>query len=161
MLEARESGQPQPQPNAGHAAIADLVASGKTNLLVTQNVDGLHQAAGAPAESVVEIHGCTTHTRCLECEERLPMDQTLDRVAAGEGDPHCNRCGRAPQPAPTRPKNTHTHRHHHHRTEYTQTHRYRTPTPTTTTAQSTLSTPKHTTTTRPIPHVRFTSPAAG
>ena len=93
MLEARESGQPQPQPNAGHAAIADLVASGKTNLLVTQNVDGLHQAAGAPAESVVEIHGCTTHTRCLECEERLPMDQTLDRVAAGESDPRCTRCG--------------------------------------------------------------------
>lgn len=93
MLNVRESGRPRPQPNAGHRAVAQLLRLGADNLLVTQNVDGLHQAAGAPPERIVEIHGCTTHTRCLECGERLPMAATLDRVAAGETDPHCLACG--------------------------------------------------------------------
>src|ERR1700743_3838312 len=45
------------EPNAGHYAVARLVASGKARAVITQNVDNLHQNAGVPAEAVIELHG--------------------------------------------------------------------------------------------------------
>uniref|UniRef100_A0A6T0V3W0 Deacetylase sirtuin-type domain-containing protein n=2 Tax=Alexandrium monilatum TaxID=311494 RepID=A0A6T0V3W0_9DINO len=83
----------RPRPNNGHAAVAELAASGRLDLLVTQNVDGLHQEAGVPPERVVEIHGSTRSTRCLDCGHVGPIDETLDRFEAGERDPKCRQCG--------------------------------------------------------------------
>jgi NAD-dependent deacetylase len=60
---------------------------------VTQNIDGLHQAAGLPAQSVVELHGNAHETFCVDCGERQPTTAVLDRVAAGDDDPRCSGCG--------------------------------------------------------------------
>ena len=61
--------------------------------LVTQNIDGLHQAAGTNPHLVVEIHGTVHGAKCLQCEWHGPMEETLDRVRAGEEDPSCLVCG--------------------------------------------------------------------
>ena len=80
-------------PNAAHRALAALEAAGRLELLVTQNIDGLHLAAGSSAERLVEIHGTIRETACLGCGDRRPMREVLARVAAGEPDPACERCG--------------------------------------------------------------------
>jgi NAD-dependent deacetylase len=80
-------------PNAGHLALAELERRAALHTLVTQNVDGLHHAAGSSPERVVEIHGNVREVKCLACDWRGPMEVTLDRVRAGDDDPHCLDCG--------------------------------------------------------------------
>jgi NAD-dependent deacetylase len=80
-------------PNAGHVALADLERRANLHTLVTQNVDGLHQAAGSSPQLVIEIHGTIHEAKCLDCGWRGPMDETLARVRAGEEDPECLLCG--------------------------------------------------------------------
>jgi NAD-dependent deacetylase len=81
------------QPNAGHRALVELERTGRLHTLITQNIDGLHQAAGSDPAKVVEIHGTIREVTCLDCGERAPMDRALARVAAGEEDPACRTCG--------------------------------------------------------------------
>lgn len=81
------------QPNAGHLALVALEQSGKLHMLVTQNIDGLHQRAGSSPERVVEIHGTIHEVVCLDCGERAPMERALARVREGEVDPPCGSCG--------------------------------------------------------------------
>jgi NAD-dependent deacetylase len=81
------------QPNKGHLALVDLEKKGKLHTLVTQNVDGLHQAAGSSPDIVVEVHGNIHEVMCMECDERAPMERALARVRAGEDDPPCRSCG--------------------------------------------------------------------
>ncbi|HEY3977663.1 MAG TPA: NAD-dependent protein deacetylase [Streptosporangiaceae bacterium] len=64
------------EPNAGHRAVAELDRRGLLAGIITQNVDGLHQAAGAGR--VVELHGSLDRVRCLGCAERTPR-LDLDR----------------------------------------------------------------------------------
>jgi NAD-dependent deacetylase len=80
-------------PNSGHRAIFDLERRGRLHGLVTQNVDGLHQAAGHDPANVIEVHGTARWTRCWDCSDRRPMRETLDRVRSGEADPPCLVCG--------------------------------------------------------------------
>ena len=80
------------KPNAGHAAIARLVRQGKASCVVTQNIDGLHQASGVPDERVVELHGNTTYARCLACGERHELDPIRERFVRDGEAPIC-RCG--------------------------------------------------------------------
>jgi NAD-dependent deacetylase len=80
-------------PNDGHRAVVVLARRGVLDTLVTQNIDGLHQAAGIDPTRVVEIHGTIHEVVCLDCGARTPMGQTLDRVRAGEDDPACLTCG--------------------------------------------------------------------
>jgi len=54
-------------PNAGHIALAELVALGKVKNIITQNVDNLHQAAGVPPEKMIELHGNASFAACLSC----------------------------------------------------------------------------------------------
>src|SRR5215510_3931604 len=75
------------RPNAGHRALVDLERRGKLHALVTQNIDGLHQRAGNSADLVIEVHGTVHEVMCMSCGWRGPMQQTLDRVRAGEEDP--------------------------------------------------------------------------
>lgn len=82
-----------PQPNAGHSALVALERSGRLLALVTQNVDGLHLAAGSDPTLVVEVHGTTREVACLSCDERAPMERAVARVRAGEEDPPCRSCG--------------------------------------------------------------------
>src|SRR5256712_3143553 len=81
------------EPNAGHLALVALERRGKLDTLITQNVDGLHQAAGSSPGCVVEVHGTTREVVCLDCGERAPMERALARVRAGEDDPPCRSCG--------------------------------------------------------------------
>jgi NAD-dependent deacetylase len=90
----RAEGSPtELQPNPGHRALVDLERSGRLHTLITQNVDGLHQAAGSDPSRVVEVHGTVRDVVCLECGDRAPMATALQRVRAGEADPPCLRCG--------------------------------------------------------------------
>ena len=81
------------QPNAGHRALVDLERTGRLHALLTQNVDGLHLAAGSSPELVVEVHGTVRDVQCLDGGERAPMERALDRVRSGEEDPPCRTCG--------------------------------------------------------------------
>ena len=80
-------------PNAGHRALVDLERGGTLDVLVTQNIDGLHQLAGNDPARVVEIHGTMREIVCMSCGDRGPAGPTLDRVRNGEEDPACLRCG--------------------------------------------------------------------
>ncbi len=105
------------QPNAAHRSLAALEYRGRIEQLVTQNVDGLHQAAGS--RNVIDLHGRADVVRCLECERRSPRAELqaemirrnprfaeLDALAAPDGDadldgmdfasfdvPACDTCG--------------------------------------------------------------------
>lgn len=83
----------QAEPNAGHLALAELERKGKLQTLVTQNIDGLHLAAGSSPERVIEIHGTMRDVVCMSCGDRAPMEVALERVRAGEADPDCRTCG--------------------------------------------------------------------
>lgn len=60
------------RPNAAHVALAELEAAGSVVGVITQNVDGLHEAAGS--RRVVELHGSLAAVRCLSCGERVARD---------------------------------------------------------------------------------------
>jgi NAD-dependent deacetylase len=81
------------EPNNGHLALVDLERSGRLHTLITQNVDGLHQAAGSDPALIVEVHGTIREVMCMSCDDRAPMERALARVAAGEDDPSCRSCG--------------------------------------------------------------------
>jgi NAD-dependent deacetylase len=81
------------KPNSGHYAIADLYKLGKLESVITQNVDGLHQAAGIPDEKVIELHGTLAWVSCLSCGKRWPRQEIEDRMDRnGEKAPECG-CG--------------------------------------------------------------------
>src|SRR3984957_18406607 len=77
------------EPNRGHKALVTLEQRGVLDTLVTQNIDGLHQAAGNDPDTVVEIHGTMRFVACLACGARTPMPDVLERVRAGDPDPSC------------------------------------------------------------------------
>jgi len=81
----------QAQPNPAHFALADLEARGLLKVVITQNVDSLHQRAGS--HNVVEFHGHNRSLRCDSCGARFPRET----IALGSGPPHC-RCGCALRP---------------------------------------------------------------
>jgi NAD-dependent deacetylase len=81
------------RPNRGHLALVELERRGQLHTLITQNVDGLHQAAGHARQKVIEIHGTMREVMCMACGERAPMERALARVHAGEEDPDCRSCG--------------------------------------------------------------------
>ncbi len=81
------------EPNAGHRALVDLERQGRLALLVTQNIDELHQRAGSDPALIVELHGTMRQVMCLSCGARGPMEPVLERLRAGEDDPMCRTCG--------------------------------------------------------------------
>ncbi|MDN3566745.1 NAD-dependent deacetylase [Paeniroseomonas aquatica] len=81
------------EPNRGHRAVARLVREGKAAAVITQNIDGLHQASGIPEGKVIELHGNTTYGACLDCGERYAIEE-LQAAFARDGDvPDCAACG--------------------------------------------------------------------
>jgi NAD-dependent deacetylase len=81
------------RPNAGHRALAALAGAGRLTAVITQNIDGLHQAAGLPGEDVVELHGTTHRVRCLDCGTTWPADEIQALLTEGISEPRCPRCG--------------------------------------------------------------------
>jgi len=80
-------------PNDAHLALAELERRGHLHTLVTQNIDGLHQAGGTDPDRVVEIHGTIHEVECLSCDRRVPVGPVLDEVRRGDPDPRCPSCG--------------------------------------------------------------------
>ena len=80
-------------PNDGHKALVQLERRNKMVALLTQNVDGLHHAAGSSSAKVVEVHGTLREVACLECDYRDDMQVALNRVRQGEDDLDCPECG--------------------------------------------------------------------
>jgi NAD-dependent deacetylase len=83
------------KPNDAHRALVELERAGVLDTLVTQNVDGLHLAAGHRPDKVVEIHGTNREVQCMSCGHRQPMELVIDRVRGGDDDPVCT------EPAPS------------------------------------------------------------
>jgi len=81
------------QPNPAHYVIAELERLGKLICVITQNIDGLHLAAGNSEEKIIELHGTIKFAKCLECDDRLLTTEVLQRIDDGEEDPHCQKCG--------------------------------------------------------------------
>lgn len=81
------------EPNAGHYAVARMVASGKAGSVITQNVDNLHQDSGVPDERVIEVHGNASYAKCLACETRHEIEDFRDSFLNHGKIPACWACG--------------------------------------------------------------------
>ncbi len=77
---------PDAKPNAAHLKLAELEAAGKLSAVITQNIDGLHQAAGS--RNVYELHGAVSRNFCLKCGKRYGMEHILESIPL----PYCQ-CG--------------------------------------------------------------------
>lgn len=88
-----ESKMANAKPNSGHDAITSLVNDGKISHVITQNVDGLHQASGTPAEKVIELHGNATYSKCLECNKRYENEDLKKAFLENGTIPYCDDCG--------------------------------------------------------------------
>lgn len=78
---------PQAKPNAAHFALAKLEQMGKLTAVITQNIDGLHQAAGS--KNVYELHGSVLRNYCEECHAFYD----IHHIMAADGIPKCSKCG--------------------------------------------------------------------
>ena len=78
---------PKAEPNAAHKYFADLEKKGKNVIVVTQNIDGLHQKAGSSI--VYELHGTIHQNFCMRCGRMFGLDYVMN----AEGVPHCDKCG--------------------------------------------------------------------
>ncbi len=78
------------KPNTGHLALVAMEATGRLVAVITQNTDGLHQAAGS--RRVIELHGSGRTVECLECGAREPRTEVQARLDS-EMPPRCRSCG--------------------------------------------------------------------
>ena len=83
---------PEAQPNAAHRKLSQWEAEGRLLAVVTQNIDGLHQAAGS--KNVYELHGSVHRNYCTRCGQFYD----LDFIMRGEGVPKCEKCGGTVKP---------------------------------------------------------------
>jgi NAD-dependent deacetylase len=81
------------RPNRGHRAVAALVRRGTAAAVVTQNIDGLHQASGVPDAKVIELHGNTTYAHCLDCRVRYEIEDLRRAFERDKKAPVCADCG--------------------------------------------------------------------
>lgn len=80
------------RPGRGHRALARLVADGAMSAIITQNIDGLHEAAGVDAGKIVELHGNGTYAACLQCGSRHELADIRKSFEAASHAPACA-CG--------------------------------------------------------------------
>ena len=78
---------PDASPNDAHKALANLEQMSKLTAVVTQNIDGLHQAAGS--KTVYELHGSVLRNYCMKCHKKFSLDVILN----SKGVPRCDACG--------------------------------------------------------------------
>ncbi|MGI9169431.1 MAG: SIR2 family NAD-dependent protein deacylase [Caulobacteraceae bacterium] len=81
------------EPNAGHLAVADLVAQGKAGAVITQNVDNLHLDSGVPSDKVIELHGNASYATCLTCGLRHELADLKAPFLERGAIPACRDCG--------------------------------------------------------------------
>lgn len=80
-------------PNRGHDALVALQRIGRLQTIITQNIDGLHQKAGSPEASVIELHGSSHRIKCLSCGRVWPAAEIQDRLTDANPEPRCEDCG--------------------------------------------------------------------
>jgi NAD-dependent deacetylase len=90
---AMEESFAEARPNAGHKAIAALVARGTVSHVITQNIDNLHQDSGVPEERIIEIHGNTRYAKCLTCGARMELAPIRVHFEKHGDPPDCTFCG--------------------------------------------------------------------
>jgi NAD-dependent deacetylase len=83
---------PNAKPNKAHLQLAKLEQMGHVKAVITQNIDGLHQAAGS--RNVLELHGSVHRNFCMDCGARY----SLEFIVNSEGVPTCERCGGTVRP---------------------------------------------------------------
>lgn len=83
---------PEAKPNDCHFALAKMEHMGKLKAVVTQNIDGLHQAAGS--KTVYELHGSVLRNYCMKCHAFYDVSY----ITKAEGIPTCDRCGGVVKP---------------------------------------------------------------
>jgi NAD-dependent deacetylase len=81
------------RPGPGHLAVAELMRRGHVSHVITQNIDGLHEAAGAPRERIIEIHGNGTFAKCLDCGRRHEIAWVQEVIDTQAKPPSCQDCG--------------------------------------------------------------------
>ncbi len=81
------------RPNRGHRALATLVAEGRSPGVITQNIDGLHQASGIAESGVIELHGNGTYATCLTCGWRHELAAIRAQFEASGEPAACTMCG--------------------------------------------------------------------
>jgi NAD-dependent deacetylase len=86
------------EPNPAHQALAEIARAGRIDLLVTQNVDGLHERSGFPPERLVNVHGSDGAVVCTRCGARSPREAAQRQWEAGTAVPRCG-CGGPWKPA--------------------------------------------------------------
>jgi len=87
------------RPNAVHHAVSQLERAGKIELVVTQNIDGLHLATGTSPEKLVELHGTDRAVECQTCHERSDPAPHFESFARTRKPPTCPTCGGHLKPA--------------------------------------------------------------
>lgn len=87
------------EPGPSHRAVATLVEMGHASIVITQNIDGLHQRGGVADHKVIEIHGSGRHAACLTCGTHHGIDEVKEILAQGGDVPDCVQCGGIVKPA--------------------------------------------------------------
>ncbi len=85
-------------PNPAHDALTSLARANRIQLLVTQNVDGLHERSGFPSQHLINIHGTDSLVECMACRDRAPRETGQQQWAEGRAVPCCP-CGGPWKPA--------------------------------------------------------------
>ena len=80
------------EPNRGHRAVDALVRRGKVAAVITQNIDGLHEASGIPRDKIIELHGNTTYATCLDCGQRYEIGDLRAVFERTGAVPPCSEC---------------------------------------------------------------------
>lgn len=75
------------KPNKAHLKLAEMERAGKLSAIVTQNIDGLHQAAGS--KNVFELHGSVHRNYCQKCGKFFDVNYVVN----AKGVPYCDECG--------------------------------------------------------------------
>ena len=84
------------KPNTAHDALARLEQAGKLSLVITQNIDGLHQAAGS--KNVCELHGANAKQYCVNCKKRYSLEYVIDPMNCDVYVPKCEVCSGTVRP---------------------------------------------------------------
>jgi len=79
-------------PNIGHAFVEKVINLNKENLLITQNIDGLHQRSGIQEHRIIEIHGNAIEAKCLNCEKKAEILDFHSAIKTNNPLPKCSNC---------------------------------------------------------------------
>ena len=79
-------------PNIGHAFVEKVINFNEENLLITQNIDGLHQRSGIQEDKIIEIHGNAIEAKCLNCEKKAKIIDFHSAIKTNNPLPKCLNC---------------------------------------------------------------------